>query len=82
MSIKDGNMTLPTKFMASTDNYEEANIVLVGVHGFYMQLQTRNKVWTPKIREVSIGIEEYSIYMDRDLTEFSFYDAGIGSSHR
>lgn len=77
MSIKDGNMTLPTKFMASTDNYEEANIVLVGVPmDFTCSFRPGTRFGPQKIREVSIGIEEYSIYMVRDLTEFSFYDAG------
>ncbi len=77
MSLKDGNMTLPTKFMASTNNYGEAGIVLVGVPmDFTCSFRPGTRFGPQKIREVSIGIEEYSIYMDRDLTEFSFYDAG------
>ncbi len=33
--------------------------------------------WAPwRIREVSEGVEEYSIYQDRSLEEIDFYDAG------
>ncbi|MFZ5989763.1 MAG: agmatinase [Bacillota bacterium] len=77
MSLKDGSLTLPTKFMASTESYEESSIVLVGVPmDFTCSFRPGTRFGPQKIREVSVGIEEYSIYMDKELTDFSFYDAG------
>jgi len=31
MSLRNGNSTLPTKFMASIDSYDDASIVMAGV---------------------------------------------------
>lgn len=77
MSLKDGSLTLSTKFMASTDDYNDASIVLVGVPmDFTCSFRPGTRFGPQKIREVSIGIEEYSIYMDKELTDFKFYDSG------
>ncbi|TYQ15390.1 UNVERIFIED_CONTAM: agmatinase [Acetivibrio alkalicellulosi] len=77
MGLKDGSITLPTKFMSSTDTYEEASIVLVGVPmDFTCSFRPGTRFGPQKIREVSIGIEEYSIYMDRSLNDSFFYDSG------
>ena len=77
MSLKDGSITIPTKFMASTPTYEEASIVLVGVPmDFTCSFRPGTRFGPQKIREVSIGIEEYSIYMDKSLTDYSFFDSG------
>jgi agmatinase len=77
MSLKNGNMTLPTKFMGSTDSYEEAAIVMVGVPmDFTCSFRPGTRFGPQKIREVSIGIEEYSIYMDKTLEDYGYYDSG------
>lgn len=77
MGLKDGKSTLTTKFMASCDTYEEASVVMVGVPmDFTCSFRPGTRFGPQKIREVSIGIEEYSIYMDKDLTDFSFFDCG------
>lgn len=77
MGLKDGSFTLNTKFMASCDNYEDAGIVLVGVPmDFTCSFRPGTRFGPQKIREVSIGIEEYSIYMDSGLDDASFYDCG------
>lgn len=77
MSLKDGNSTLSTRFMASTDSYDDASVVMVGVPmDFTCSFRPGTRFGPQKIREVSIGIEEYSIYMDRDLTQCSFFDSG------
>ncbi len=77
MSLKDGLWTLSTKFMASCDSYEEARSVLVGVPmDFTCSFRPGARFGPQKIREVSIGIEEYSVYMDASLEDASFYDCG------
>jgi len=77
MSLRNGNSTLPTKFMASIDSYDDASIVMAGVPmDFTCSFRPGTRFGPQKIREVSIGIEEYSVYMDRDLTQCSFFDAG------
>ena len=73
MSLKDGSSTLTTKFMASCDTYEEASIVMVGVPmDSTCSFRPGTRFGPQKIREVSIGIEEYSIYRDKDLRDFKY----------
>lgn len=77
MGLKDGKSTLSTKFMASCDSYEEAGIIMVGVPmDFTCSFRPGTRFGPQKIREVSIGIEEYSVYLDEDLNEASFFDCG------
>lgn len=77
MCLKNGEITLSTKFMGSTESYEDANIVMVGVPmDFTCSFRPGTRFGPQKIREVSIGIEEYSIYMDKSLEDFKYYDAG------
>lgn len=77
MSLKDGSFTLSTKFMASCDAYEEASVVLVGVPmDSTCSFRPGTRFGPQKIREVSIGIEEYSIYRDRNLLDFKYFDCG------
>ena len=40
------------------------------------QLPSRLTFCPNRIREVSIGLEEYSPYLDRELHEVPFFDAG------
>lgn len=77
MSLKNGDLTLPTKFMGSTENYEDANIVMVGVPmDFTCSFRPGTRFGPQKIREISIGIEEYSIYMDKSLEDYAYFDSG------
>jgi len=46
MSLRNGNSTLPTKFMASIDSYDDASIVMAGVPWTLPAASDRNKVWT------------------------------------
>lgn len=71
------NETLIARFLESIDNYEESDIVLVGVPMDYTcSYRPGTRFGPQKIREVSIGIEEYSIYLDKHLKEKRFFDAG------
>lgn len=77
MSLKSGNLTLPTKFMGSTEKYEDASIVMVGVPmDFTCSFRPGTRFGPQKIREISIGIEEYSIYMDKSLEDYAYFDSG------
>jgi len=77
MGLKDGKSTLSTKFMGSCESYEEANIVMVGVPmDFTCSFRPGTRFGPQKIREISIGIEEYSVYMNRDLSDALYYDCG------
>ncbi|MDD2585441.1 MAG: agmatinase [Syntrophomonadaceae bacterium] len=64
-------------FMASSQELEVCDRVLVGLP---MDSTTSFRPGTRlapfRIREVSEGIEEYSIYYDTSLEEINFYDAG------
>ncbi|MDQ2085776.1 agmatinase [Herbivorax sp. ANBcel31] len=77
MSLKDGKSTIPLGFMGSSKNYIESSIVLVGVPmDSTCSFRPGTRFGPQKIREISIGIEEYSIYMDKSLENVSFYDSG------
>jgi agmatinase len=77
MGLKNGELTLSTKFMASCEKYEQASIVLVGVPmDFTCSFRPGTRYGPQKIREVSIGIEEYSVYRNRSLEDVLFYDCG------
>lgn len=77
MSLKDGSMTLTTKFMASCENYNDASVIMVGVPmDFTCSFRPGTRFGPQKIREVSIGIEEYSLYRDKSLLDVKYYDCG------
>lgn len=65
------------KFLCSSGEWADADQVLIGLP---MDLTTSFRPGTRmapcRIREVSEGIEEYSVYQDRSLEEIVFYDAG------
>ena len=77
MSLRDGGMTLATKFMSSCEEYAHADIIMVGVPMDYTcSFRPGTRFGPQRIREVSIGIEEYSVYLDKSLEDCSFYDCG------
>lgn len=77
MSLKEGSLTLTTKFMASCDRYEDAFAVMVGVPmDFTCSFKPGTRYGPQKVRQVSIGIEEYSVYQDSSLEDLLFYDCG------
>lgn len=77
MGLKDGSLTLTTKFMASSEDYEGSAVVLVGAPmDSTCSFRPGTRFGPQKIRAVSIGIEEYSVYMDKSLDDAAFYDCG------
>lgn len=77
MGLKDGKSTLSTRFMASCESYESAGIIMVGVPmDFTCSFRPGTRFGPQKIREVSIGLEEYSVYLGKSLIDSCFYDCG------
>lgn len=64
-------------FMGSNDSYEQANTVMVGVPmDFTVSYRPGSRFAPQKVRQVSYGLEEYSVYLDCDLADYSYYDWG------
>ncbi|MFC3210554.1 agmatinase [Planomicrobium okeanokoites] len=64
-------------FIGSHPNYDESKAVLYGMPmDWTVSYRPGSRFGPNKIREVSIGLEEYSPYLDRELHEVKFFDAG------
>ena len=64
-------------FIGSHPNYNESKAVLYGMPmDWTVSYRPGSRFGPNKIREVSIGLEEYSPYLDRELHEVKFFDAG------
>ncbi|MBS3975254.1 MAG: agmatinase [Syntrophomonadaceae bacterium] len=67
----------PGGFMGSNTGYPEALIVLLGAPmDLTVSYRPGTRMGPQQIRAVSIGLEEYSIYLDKQLSEVSFADLG------
>ncbi|MCQ6563957.1 agmatinase [Paenibacillus mendelii] len=64
-------------FILSSDNYEASKAVIYGMPmDFTVSFRPGSRFGPPRIREVSIGLEEYSPYLDRSLEDIEYFDAG------
>ncbi|MEH7415925.1 agmatinase [Neobacillus drentensis] len=64
-------------FIKSHPNYEESQVVLYGMPmDWTVSYRPGSRFGPARIREVSIGLEEYSFYLDRELEEVKYFDAG------
>ncbi|MCK9906209.1 agmatinase, partial [Frankia sp. Cpl3] len=64
-------------FIRSHSNYEESQAVIYGMPmDWTVSFRPGSRFGPGRIREVSIGLEEYSPYLDRLLEEVSYFDAG------
>lgn len=64
-------------FIKSYPNYEEAEAVIYGMPmDWTVSFRPGSRFGPARIREVSVGLEEYSPYLDRELEEVRFFDAG------
>jgi agmatinase len=64
-------------FIGSHPSYEDSQIVLYGMPmDWTVSYRPGSRFGPTRIREVSIGLEEYSPYLDRELEEIKYYDAG------
>lgn len=64
-------------FIKSHPDYNEAKAVLYGMPmDWTVSYRPGSRFGPARIREVSIGLEEYSLYLDKSLDEVKFFDAG------
>ena len=64
-------------FIKSNQNYEEAQAVIYGMPmDWTVSYRPGSRFGPQRIREVSIGLEEYSPYLDRELDDVNYFDAG------
>jgi len=77
VGLKEGKITIPKEFMGSLKRYENAKSIIVGVPmDFTSSFRPGSRFAPRRIREVSYGLEEYSIYLDKNINECNFYDTG------
>jgi agmatinase len=77
MGLKDGNILIPQCFMGSKEEYQDANIIIVGVPmDCTCSFRTGTRFGPAKVREVSYGIEEFSFYQEKTLLDSSYFDCG------
>lgn len=64
-------------FMGAGGEYGPAGVVILGAPmDFTVSFRPGTRLGPGRIRDVSVGLEEYSPYLDRDLADCCFYDAG------
>ena len=64
-------------FILSSDDYEASKAVIYGMPmDFTVSFRPGSRFGPPRVREVSIGREEYSPYLDRSLEDIVYFDAG------
>ncbi|MEH6904553.1 MULTISPECIES: agmatinase [Neobacillus] len=64
-------------FIKSHSNFEESQVVLYGMPmDWTVSFRPGSRFGPARIREVSVGLEEYSAYLDRELEDIKYYDAG------
>lgn len=66
-----------TGFIEGCDDYCSAQAVIVGIPMDYtVSFRPGTRNGAERIRTVSYGIELYSPYLDKDLSDYKYYDAG------
>ncbi|OGX61714.1 MAG: agmatinase, partial [Paenibacillus sp. RIFOXYA1_FULL_44_5] len=64
-------------FIASSQDYEASKAVIYGMPmDFTVSFRPGSRFGPARIREVSIGLEEYSPYLDKCLADITYFDAG------
>ncbi|MDQ1910995.1 agmatinase [Paenibacillus sp. GD4] len=64
-------------FILSSEDYAASKAVIYGMPmDFTVSFRPGSRFGPPRIREVSIGLEEYSPYLDKSLEDITYFDAG------
>lgn len=64
-------------FIGMNSGYKESDVVLYGMPmDWTVSYRPGSRFGPMRIREASIGLEEYSPYLDRELKEVKYYDIG------
>src|SRR2546422_10254756 len=64
-------------FICSTDDYAASKAVIYGMPMDYtVSFRPGSRFGAGRIREASVGLEEYSPYLDRSIVDLEYFDAG------
>lgn len=64
-------------FIGATPSFDEAQAVIYGMPmDWTVSFRSGTRLGPARIREVSLGLEEYSPYLNRELAEVKYFDAG------
>lgn len=64
-------------FICSSDDYAASKAVIYGMPmDFTVSFRPGSRFGPARIREVSIGLEEYSPYLDKSILDMKYFDAG------
>ncbi|MNH80878.1 Agmatinase [compost metagenome] len=64
-------------FICSSDNYEESKAVIYGMPmDFTVSYRPGSRFGPARIRQASVGLEEYSPYLDKSIVDMTYFDAG------
>lgn len=64
-------------FIGSTQDFSSSTAVIYGMPmDWTVSFRSGTRLGPTRIREVSLGLEEYSPYLDRDLSDIRYFDAG------
>ncbi|MHB1682172.1 MAG: agmatinase [Bacilli bacterium] len=64
-------------FIGASDSYDSARAIIYGMPmDWTTSFRPGTRLGPRRIREVSVGLEEYSPYLDRHLEDVAFFDAG------
>lgn len=71
------NIFRQTGFIGAEEDYNDAQAVILGVPMDYtVSLRPGSRTGPQAIRNISYGLEEYSVYQDKSLADLNYYDAG------
>ncbi len=66
-----------SSFMGSNDSYDEADTIIVGVPmDFTVSYRPGSRFASQAVRNVSYVLEEFSVYLGRDLADYRYHDWG------
>jgi len=64
-------------FICSSDDYASSKAVIYGMPMDYtVSFRPGSRFGPGRIREASVGLEEYSPYLDRSIVDLAYFDAG------
>ncbi|GAF10454.1 agmatinase [Paenibacillus pini JCM 16418] len=64
-------------FICSSENYESSKAVIYGMPMDYtVSFRPGSRFGPSHIRQASVGLEEYSPYLDKSIVDLEYFDAG------
>lgn len=64
-------------FICSSDSYEDSKAVIYGMPMDYtVSYRPGSRFGPARIRQASVGLEEYSPYLDKSIVDSTYFDAG------